>query len=72
MWEQLTAEESEGGRCASMNCGSEPLVRFIAGGVGSTYCAPCARRVERMRIRSIETNRQIDELEAEFGLSDLK
>lgn len=67
MWEQLTADESEDSRCATMSCDNPPLVRFTAGGVGSNYCAPCARRVERMRVRSIESNRQIDELEAEFG-----
>lgn len=67
MWEQLTADESDGNTCATQDCDGHPLVRFIAGGVGSLYCAPCARRVERMRIRSIESNRQIDMLEAEFG-----
>lgn len=66
-WEQLTADLGEDRRCATVNCGTPPLVRFVAGGVGSLYCAPCARRVERMRVRSIESNRQIDELEAEFG-----
>lgn len=66
MWEQLTADEGEG-ECATMDCANPPLVRFVTGGIGSNYCAPCARRIERMRIRSIETNREIDELEAEFG-----
>lgn len=67
MWEQLTAEECEDGRCTSERCDNPPLVRFIAGGVGSNYCAPCSRRIERMRIRSIESNREIDELERIFG-----
>lgn len=67
MWEQLTVDLSEDRACATMNCDGVPVVRFLAGGVGSDYCAPCARRIERMRVRSIESNRQIDELEAEFG-----
>lgn len=67
MWEQLTADLSEARECASMNCNGVPVVRFEAGGVGSDYCAPCARRIERMRVRSIESNRQIDDLEAVFG-----
>ncbi len=67
MWEQLTADEGEDGKCASKQCSNPPLVRFVAGGVGSNYCAPCASRIERMRIRSIESNREIDELERVFG-----
>ena len=67
MWEQLTADLSEDRECATMNCDGVPVVRFTAGGVGSPYCAPCARRIERMRVRSIESNKQIDDLESVFG-----
>ena len=67
MWEQLEADVADDARCTSMQCSNVPVVRFVAGGVGSLYCAPCARRIERMRIRSIESNREIDELEAVFG-----
>lgn len=67
MWETLMPDEQHG-RCTTMGCNGRPHARLIAGGVGSDYCVDCAPRIERMRLRSIETNREIDELEGIFGV----
>jgi hypothetical protein len=54
-------------RCASKDCDRYPVAHFEHSGVGSDYCLPCSQRIERMRIKSTETNREIDELERVFG-----
>lgn len=66
MWTELPKYEQRG-ECASADCGEVPVVAFEAGHVVSVYCADCARRIERMRVMSEESNRQIDELEAAFA-----
>jgi hypothetical protein len=60
MWTLLPVETSNDRKCATWNCDNEPLVRFTVEDVSSIYCAPCARRIERlleMRIRAAERNR---------------
>jgi hypothetical protein len=66
MWTKLPRYEQRG-ECASLGCGEPPAVSFEAGNVVSVYCPECARRIERLRARSVESNREIDELEAIFG-----
>lgn len=67
MWSELPSYEQAKGACSSFNCVEHPVVAFEKDGVVSVYCADCATRIERMRVRSIESNREIDELESAFG-----
>ena len=67
MWMPLRLGERMTRLCASKECGRLPDFHFEHGGVGSDYCTECAQRIERMRIKSAETNREIDELERLFG-----
>lgn len=66
MWRELPKYEQRG-ECASADCRDAPAVAFEAGNVVSVYCPECARKIERMRASSAESNRQIDELESIFG-----
>jgi hypothetical protein len=66
-WLDLPDEERAKRRCTTNGCGGSPVARFEAGNIGSDYCIECADRVERMRVRSAESNREIDELERIFG-----
>lgn len=66
MWTPLPAYEQRG-ECASLDCDEVPAVAFEAGQVVSVYCPDCARRIERMRVRGAEIDRQIDELEEQYG-----
>lgn len=66
-WRALSERDRKRFMCASTNCDEMAVVHFEAEGVGSYYCPECARRIERLRVRSAETNREIDELEAAFG-----
>lgn len=67
MWTALPTYEQTSGECASLDCHERPAVAFEAGNVVSVYCPDCARRIERMRDRAAESNREIDELERIFG-----
>lgn len=52
-WERL--DKFEAPLCATETCnqmGVAADVRFERGGVGSYYCADCARRIERMRVKA--------------------
>ena len=66
MWTALPMYERRG-QCATQNCTNTPAVAFDVGDVVSPYCPECARKIERMRTRVAESNREIDELEAAFG-----
>jgi hypothetical protein len=66
-WFDIPVEHRADRRCVTKGCDAQPVARFEASGVGSDYCAECADRIERMRIRSAETNREIDDLERTFG-----
>lgn len=66
-WRDIPTEFRANRRCATEGCREMPVAHFEHGDVGSDYCSDCADRIERMRIRAEESNRQIDELEAAFA-----
>lgn len=43
-WFALTREERLG-RCATQDCGGQPIWRFEGGGVGSNYCSGCKSKI---------------------------
>lgn len=46
-WFPLTCDERLG-RCATENCGGQPIFRFECDGVGSNYCSGCRVKIKDM------------------------
>jgi hypothetical protein len=45
MWSELKGD-ARLGRCATENCGGQPIYRLEADGVGSNYCSGCRDMIE--------------------------
>lgn len=67
-WFDIPTEHRANRQCATKACARQPIAHFEHGGVGSDYCAECADRIECMRIKSADTNREMDELERALGI----
>ena len=48
MWFRLRGD-ARLGRCASEDCGGQPMWRLEADGVGSNYCSGCRQKIDPSR-----------------------
>lgn len=60
-WYDIPTEHRADRRCASDGCMGQPVARFEAWGIGSDYCADCAKQVEKVVERASAPDEAIDE-----------